>query len=696
MRAARGTRARYPARACTGALAGVVTACQRVVAAACAPRAGTTGGRLVECRACAVSARARSPRRSGRPARISPAAAEDPRGSAKRDRAADGWIRTGPRAARARRRGSTRSRRQALVSLRPFCPGTGSERASARASPACETAARSGTEGLVARARRGQAGGVVDDGASGVDRSAGERVGAERQAKGAAGECGSLGPTRARAAAGSGASEDAVPRRRVGAASATARRRRCDCRKKEERRIPRSFSARRDAHTDRAHRARKLGGEQDRKARDALERSPRRIQQRRLRQGQDRDASRQPFDARGRTGGPYRPTIAGGGRPHRRCGTRARRLRRASGRAVSRDARATDLRGCGARLREGQSEEGVQGGTAAGVRRRHECAAVAGARQQAPEGLSLYLGIDLGASNIRSVIARDEEPVPRIVARDERPTPRTGAEDVIAAIADSSRAALASLGLTPRELAGAACSAPGPLNHISGIVYDAPNINGFADVHLAAGLTQALGVAVFLDRDTIMAAIGEGVAGAAKGVRDFVYVTISTGIGGGLVSGGRMLRGVSNIAGEIGHWPVALEGPRCGCGSYGCVESLAAGRFLAEAFGVDDAARVYAAAASGDPRAVAIIARAEAALGNLAITLVNGLNPSLIIIGGSVAEHEPAHTIEPMRRAIDTRAFRVAADAVRLVPPGLGRDVGMLGAVISARERLAGRGDWFL
>ena len=282
------------------------------------------------------------------------------------------------------------------------------------------------------------------------------------------------------------------------------------------------------------------------------------------------------------------------------------------------------------------------------------------------------------------------------MARDERPTPRTGAKDVIAAIAESSRAALATMGTTPRELAGAACSAPGPLNHISGIVYDAPNINGFADVHLAAGLTQALGVAVFLDRDTIMAAIGEGVAGAAKGVRDFVYVTISTGIGGALVSGGRMLRGVSNIAGEIGHWPVALEGPRCGCGSYGCVESLAAGRFLAEAYGVDDAARVYAAAASGDSRAVAIIARAEAALGNLAITLVNGLNPSLIIVGGSVAEHEPAHTIEPMRRAIDTRAFRVAADAVRLVPPGLGRDVGMLGAVISARERLAGRGEWFL
>jgi glucokinase len=308
-----------------------------------------------------------------------------------------------------------------------------------------------------------------------------------------------------------------------------------------------------------------------------------------------------------------------------------------------------------------------------------------------------FLGIDLGASNIRSVIARDEEPIPRIVSRDERPTPRSGAADVIAAIADSSRAALSSMGTSPRDLAGAACSAPGPLDHMRGIVHDAPNINGFVNVELALGIARALGIeAVFLDRDTVMAAIAEALAGAAIGVRDFVYVTISTGVGGALVSGGRMLRGATNTAGEIGHFPVAFEGPRCGCGSFGCVESLAAGRFLAEAYGVDDAARVYAGAASGDPRAVAIIDRAQAALSNLAIALVNGLNPSLIVVGGSIAEHEPGHTLEPMRRAIETRAFRVAAAAVRVVPAALGRDVGMLGAVISVRERLAGRAEWFL
>ena len=294
------------------------------------------------------------------------------------------------------------------------------------------------------------------------------------------------------------------------------------------------------------------------------------------------------------------------------------------------------------------------------------------------------------------MVARADEPVPRILARDERVTPRSGADDVIDALGDSARAALAGLRASARELAGVGCSAPGPLDHRKGIVYEARNIPGFVEVRLAERLAGVLGGGpVFLDRDTVMAAIGEAVAGAARGVSDFVYVTISTGLGGAIVSGGRMLRGATTTAGEIGHFPVALEGPRCSCGSYGCAESLAAGRFVAEAYGVDDAGSVFAAAAAGEERARAIVERAEAALGNLAVGLANALNPALIVIGGSVAEHEPAHTIEPMRRAIAERAFRVAANAVQVVPAALGHDVGMLGAVIAARERSSGRGEWF-
>ena len=251
------------------------------------------------------------------------------------------------------------------------------------------------------------------------------------------------------------------------------------------------------------------------------------------------------------------------------------------------------------------------------------------------------------------------------------------------------------------------CAAPGPLDHRTGLVHEAPNLVGFKELPLAERLSDALdGLTVFVDRDTAMAAIAEGAAGAARGARDFVYVTVSTGLGGTIVSGGRMLRGATNTAGEIGHWPVAFQldasrdasadVPRCGCGSFGCAESLAAGRNMADAYGVADAAEVYAAATRGDARATAILARAERALANLAVGLVNVLNPALIVVGGSVADNQPDHVLVPMRRAIAERAFRAPAGAVQVVPAALGADVGMLGAVFAARERLSGRGEWFL
>jgi len=111
---------------------------------------------------------------------------------------------------------------------------------------------------------------------------------------------------------------------------------------------------------------------------------------------------------------------------------------------------------------------------------------------------------------------------------------------------------------------------------------------------------------------------------------------------------------------------------------------------------VTDASIVYAKAASGDARAAALIARAELALRNLAVGIVNALNPERIVVGGSVAEHEPAHVIEPMRRAIAERAFKVPAGAVRIVPSALAGDVSIVGAALAARDRAAGRGQWFL
>jgi glucokinase len=265
---------------------------------------------------------------------------------------------------------------------------------------------------------------------------------------------------------------------------------------------------------------------------------------------------------------------------------------------------------------------------------------------------------------------------------------------------ESARVALANASVAMRDVAAAGCSAPGPLDYRTGIIITTQNIAGFANANypLAARLAAGLGgPEVFLDRDTVMAAIGEATVGAAKGVRDFVYITVSTGVGGAIVSGGRMLRGATNTAGELGHFPVGFDRDvRCRCGSFGCVEAYAAGRNLAEAYGVDDASVVYAKAAAGDPRAASLIARAEMALANLAVGVVNALNPERIVVGGSVAEHEPSHVLDPMRRAIAERAFRVPAAAVSVIPSKLGADVSIVGSALAARDRAAGKGAWFL
>ena len=271
---------------------------------------------------------------------------------------------------------------------------------------------------------------------------------------------------------------------------------------------------------------------------------------------------------------------------------------------------------------------------------------------------------------------------------------------MVAALAASARAALGAAGVALADIAAAGLSSPGPLDHRTGVILTTQNIAGFVDAHvpIAARLAADLGgLPVFLDRDTVMAAIGEGTIGAAKGARDFVYITVSTGVGGAIVSGGRMVRGATNTAGELGHFPVGFDRDvRCRCGSYGCVEAYAAGRNLAEAYGVADASIVYAKAAAGDARATLLIGRAEAALANLAVGIVNALNPERIVVGGSVAEHEPAHVLEPMRRAIAERAFKVPAAAVSVVPSALGADVSIVGAALAARDRADGKGQWFL
>ena len=197
--------------------------------------------------------------------------------------------------------------------------------------------------------------------------------------------------------------------------------------------------------------------------------------------------------------------------------------------------------------------------------------------------------------------------------------------------------------------------------------------------------------------------------GAARGNDDVVYVTVSTGIGGGIVTGGRPLIGKDGTAGEVGHVTVDIDGPLCGDGAPGHAEAIGSGTAiardgrallasggsprLADIFKASGAAELGAehvaqAADEGDDACRAVLDRAWVAVGALCASLVNVLNPEVIVVGGSIATHRP-ELFEVVRREVDRRAFPIPARRVRIVAAQLGDDVSLIGLLPIVNERLS-------
>jgi glucokinase len=304
------------------------------------------------------------------------------------------------------------------------------------------------------------------------------------------------------------------------------------------------------------------------------------------------------------------------------------------------------------------------------------------------------------------------EPDGTRIARTERPTPSSeGPGAVVAACVD---AAQRSRDDAPErlagELAGIGISSPGPVDPWAGVIVEPPNLGReFRDIRITDELSKALGLPAFLDRDTNVAALGEHAFGAARGCDDFIYLTVSTGVGGAIMVGGALLHGPDGLAGELGHVPVELDGPRCGCGGIGHVEAIAAGVSLAREaaailkadaspFLAERAKQVGAAELSardvaegslaGDPACVRLMDRARRALAAACVGYVNAFNPHRIVIGGAIANAEGERVLEPIRDAIATEAFEVLGSRVQVVPAELGGDVSLAGAQPLVMSRL--------
>lgn len=322
----------------------------------------------------------------------------------------------------------------------------------------------------------------------------------------------------------------------------------------------------------------------------------------------------------------------------------------------------------------------------------------------APEGREpeLILALDLGASRIR---AGAVDPTGQLRARRERETPvREGPAAVLAAALALLRAVRDGLPAPERDrLVALGIAAPGPLDPRSGVLLEPPNLGpAFRDMPLAGPLGAALGLPAVLERDTHVAALAEHAYGAARGVDDFVYLTVSTGIGGAIVAGGRLFAGPDGLGGELGHLSVEIEGPPCGCGGRGHLEAIASGTGIVRAARAAiergaaptlarlsaatgphglDARAVAEAEAAGDAAATAIMEHARQAFASALVGIVDVLTPRRIVVGGSLALGQGERLLGPARARVAEEAFRRPAARVSIVPAALGDDVGLAGAI---------------
>jgi glucokinase len=323
----------------------------------------------------------------------------------------------------------------------------------------------------------------------------------------------------------------------------------------------------------------------------------------------------------------------------------------------------------------------------------------------------VVVGLDIGGTQIRAaaILSTGERLGRRSVA-----TPLAGGlEAVYSACVAMVTGAMANLAPVDRDrVLAIGISCAGPVNPWLGRVLDPPNVRPLHDAFLADELEVRLHLPVYLERDTNVAALGEQWLGAARGCLDFIYVTVSTGLGGAVVADGRLLLGPDGTAGEIGHVTlIEGTGPRCGCGGIGHLEAISSGSGLA------GQARDYLASAAavgphgptfleeraafapltgrdvaegelaGDSVCTALMERARRAFAIACVGWVNTFNPERIVVGGTVAQRQGERWLAPARAEIAATGLRSPSARVQIMAAELGEDVGLVGAWPLVRER---------
>lgn len=346
------------------------------------------------------------------------------------------------------------------------------------------------------------------------------------------------------------------------------------------------------------------------------------------------------------------------------------------------------------------------------------------------QNLPLVIGVDLGGTNLRTAVLQGSTLHSRVsLLTGEYPTPERVLPRIYAAI----QQALDEAHVALDQIAGIGVATPGPLNNRTGVIYSPPNLPGWDNVPLRDVLQQQFNRPTLIENDAHTAGLGEYMFGAGRGSKYMVYLTVSTGIGGGIIIDGKIVEGANGTAGELGHMTIDWHGERCTCGNIGCLEYLASGtaiaRYANEAIAAGHGAELLAfastmfehnatvpdqaalptqdqntqaldehdefsgdfeplrlkartvarAAEAGIPVARAIITTAAEALGVGLVNIIHIYNPDMIILGGGVMQMGPM-LMEPALRIVHERAMKAPRDSARIELAQLGRNAGLVGA----------------
>ena len=306
------------------------------------------------------------------------------------------------------------------------------------------------------------------------------------------------------------------------------------------------------------------------------------------------------------------------------------------------------------------------------------------------------IGIDIGGTNVKIAIVDSKGKI----AFSESASTRAemGYEFTIKNIINLIKESLTKSEVSINQVGGIGVGCPGQVDSTNGIVRALPNIPGWVNVPLAKILIDEFGLPAKIDNDVRVATLGEYKFGAGRGYENLVCITVGTGIGSGIIIDGRLVRGAGLSAGELGHMIVQEHnGEICGCGGTGCVEAVASGpaivkqaelylmtgkstKFKEIAAGSKITPEIVAEAAlQGDGVANRIFERTGYWIGIALSSVVNLLNPEVIIVGGGVAQAGDL-LLDPIRETINKRAMKVAAETVKVIPAQLGNSAGVVGA----------------